>query len=185
MSKKEPFKDLIDAHLDVSITIDDFTPLMSKVPEVTTDIQDELKALLVERLTQSLSLKDGKTLPSNSLELATSIFRCAGPACKLSNIYIVGTDGIVSHNCGSETCHYGSGYYIDRTLYWVRDFVVDSSVVETARSLVLCAGLDPEKALASEMDNKDLRFACNHCGSRKPFGYSWRTAVSFLRFLPA
>ncbi|KAF8176932.1 hypothetical protein BJ912DRAFT_986423 [Pholiota molesta] len=136
--RKEPFKALIYAELDVSVTVDNIKPLMLKLPEVVTEIQDELKALLVHQLT--LASRANKILPSNCLDLATSVFHCKGSACN-SSIYVVGTNDILSHNCDIETRSHGG--YVDPIL----------------GALVRCAGLDPKTALASEMYDKDLRFA--------------------------
>jgi hypothetical protein len=179
--RKEPFKALIHAELDVSVTVDNIKPLMLKLPEVVTEIQDELKALLVQQLT--LASRANKILPSNCLDLATSVFHCKGSACN-SSIYVVGTNDILSHNCDIETRSHGG--YVDPILGGSRDFVVDFPAGETARALVRCAGLDPKTALAFEMDDKDLRFACDVCvNGTSNNGYSWRTAVSFPCLLPA
>jgi hypothetical protein len=188
LGEKEPFKALIEAGPEVTITIDDFTPLLPKLPGLITEIHDEVKARLVQQL--AAVSEAGKVLPANCLDLATSVFFCdPGNPCK-SDGYVAGTDSIVSHNCGVDTrpptpiSPFYIGYINDN---WdcSRNFVVHPAAVLTAKALVRCAGLDPEKALASEMDRKDLRFACNLCVNRKPHGYSWRTAVSFLCFLSA
>lgn len=183
LGAKEPFKALIDAEPDVTLTIDDFIPLMSKLPEIITEIQDELKAKLIQKLADVSEA--GQILPSNCLDLATSVFFCEERKACLSDGYVMGTDSIVSHNCGVDVRPTSNSPYLNQTSDCSRSFVVHSAAIVTARALVRCAGLDPEKALASEMDHKDLRFACNLCVNRKPLGYSWRTAVSFLHFLSA
>ncbi|KAF9476676.1 hypothetical protein BDN70DRAFT_882141 [Pholiota conissans] len=181
VSKAEPFKSLIKAKYDVEITADDFKPLMPQIPKVVEQIQKDLKAQLVQKLTDAL--RPDKSLPSNCLDLATSVFSCNGALCSVfshSLALVVGSDDAISHNCGpSKGNHVHSSYTAPGTpkKRKTRDFMVHPVGAVVAKSLVLCAGLVPEKALAFQMDYQDLRFACNACTNGKPLGYSWRTAL--------
>ncbi|KAF9477133.1 hypothetical protein BDN70DRAFT_881554 [Pholiota conissans] len=169
---KDPFKAVIESPYNVSITEADFAPLMLQIPQMTAEICDELKAGLIEQLAHSAG--PSCTISSNCLELAKSVFRCCGDC--VADICVIGTDSILSHNCGDYT--FQKGYRLFNA-HSTRRFLLHPEGISIAKSLVLCAGLDPKTALASDMDVKDLRFACasGRCATGGPLGYSWRSAI--------
>ncbi|KAF9472018.1 hypothetical protein BDN70DRAFT_887472 [Pholiota conissans] len=167
LEEKDPFKTVMKSAYDLELTEADFAATL--FPAAIAQIQDEWKAKLVQVLVEAS--EPGLVIASNCLDLATSVFCCMG-TCQ-SEIYVVGTDDILSHNCGTYTST--SSFYSYE--YKSRDFEIHPTGAKIARSLMICAGLDPEKMLASEMDNKDLRFACNPCQNNK-VGYTWRNALA-------
>ncbi|KAF9476664.1 hypothetical protein BDN70DRAFT_882129 [Pholiota conissans] len=169
LGKKEPFKAIVDSKSLDDDEETDFDIPTSKYSEAIAEIHDELKAELVQKLSNAWG--PGKTVPSDCLNLATSVFCCRG-TCGMRT-FVVGTDDILSHNCGSYSPR---SYHISGTQ--IRDFVVHPFSQAIAKSLVCCVGLDPDTTLSSEMDAKDLRFACNACTVESHLGYTWRTALS-------
>ncbi|KAF9472579.1 hypothetical protein BDN70DRAFT_886846 [Pholiota conissans] len=167
LEEKDPFKTNMKSAYDLELTKASFAATL--FPAAIAQIQDELKARLAQALAEAS--EPGHVLALDCLDLATSVFCCMG-TCQ-SEIYVVGTDDILSHNCGTYT----STTYSQPYKYKSRDFEIHPTGAKIARSLIICAGLDPEKTLASEMDNKDLRFACNPCQNNK-VGYTWRNALA-------
>ncbi|KJA20477.1 hypothetical protein HYPSUDRAFT_56071 [Hypholoma sublateritium FD-334 SS-4] len=173
-----PFSILIEAPPETKITRESFRDAMKMLPKLLSDAQDALKATLADLITSQLEA--GEVSCPNSLDLAKSVFKCQKHTNPVPHeLYVVGVDMILSHHC-SQVFQWGY-----RDLSKPDEpapdlpFCVDPSAIAVAEFLIKCAGLNPETALASDMDASDLRFNCStgSCQS-KHYGYSWRAAIA-------
>ncbi|KDR69739.1 hypothetical protein GALMADRAFT_160246 [Galerina marginata CBS 339.88] len=199
----EPFAQVIDAPPDVAVKSGDFTAGMEILPELLSSLSDtkrkEFRKMLLEAKTVQRS--DGQhdrgpidPGPSSSheppdlLDLATSVLECHQRYGIHEPSGIVGVEEILTHHCDAErresTAMDWCEWYID-IREPTRSVKYSFQGSTTASLLVQLSGLDPATALASEMDEKDLRFTCCRCLPERDFlcrwiaeGYSWRRAIS-------
>ncbi|KAF9479911.1 hypothetical protein BDN70DRAFT_878206 [Pholiota conissans] len=207
------FKTLVEADSSVVVEKEDFRVCMEMLPELLAQRMDDLKGHLRESMERSITDgqsrnvgstgEKGKAVMRNDLvDLAIATFQCEGK-CRNYTIthsarLVIGWDTIATHYCEDKdeglavvirqpwdysTHANDSGLANDGTHF---TFDVRASVV--ARELVRCAGLEEERALASEMDAKNLRYGCKICGVVKisieygpmrafRVGFGWRDAV--------
>ncbi|KAF9479910.1 hypothetical protein BDN70DRAFT_878205 [Pholiota conissans] len=207
------FKTLVEADSSIVVEKEDFKECMEMLPGLLARRMDDLKGHLMESMERSITDDQsanvgstggkGKAVMRNDLvDLAIATFQCEGK-CRNYTItrsarLVIGWDTIATHYCEDEneglavvvrrpwdfsTHANESGLANDGARF---TFDVRASVV--ARELVRCAGLEEERALASEMDAKNLRYGCKTCGVVKisieyglmtefRVGYGWRDAV--------
>ncbi|KAF9477134.1 hypothetical protein BDN70DRAFT_130805 [Pholiota conissans] len=175
---KDPFKAFMNPTYDfLPPSGNEVVSLLSQIPAVVSDLWNELEAELIWKLAKHENADHA--LPLAPLDLATSVFRCYGSCRASMDSYVIGFDECMSHNCGTYVLRESAQVHVyDSMKDSPRRYVIHPGGIAVASSLVICAGLDPETTLASDMDEKDLRFACTSCPTNTYFGYSWRTAVS-------
>ncbi|KAF9472519.1 hypothetical protein BDN70DRAFT_886930 [Pholiota conissans] len=207
------FKALVEADSSVVVEKEDFKVCMEMLPGLLARRMDDLKGHLLESMKHSITDgqpttlsptgEKGKAAMRNDLvDLAIATFQCKGQCRNYTTTrsarLVIGWDTISSHYCEDEdeglaivvrrpwdlgTHVNESGLANDGARF---RFDMRASVV--ARELVRCAGLEEERALASEMDAKNLRFGCKTCGVEKVssafgptrafrIGFGWRDAV--------
>ncbi|KDR70277.1 hypothetical protein GALMADRAFT_255180 [Galerina marginata CBS 339.88] len=200
----EPFSPLINAPSDANISVTDFEPFFRILPEILASYAQcklrHFRGLLSAGSNRKDAATDVYQLEGSTgmswhdidpLKFATSVFECRGWSDSYSNRHggrfvLVGLDDLLSHQCLLRDEGLRSRYFSDKSISKVRiDFVPAGA--EVARSLIRLAGFDPRTALASEMDEANLRFGCNHClpqskwdwGKQITFcvGYNWRAAI--------
>ena len=190
IARFEPFSRCLKAPPETKITPESFADAVTMLTKLLTDAQDALKATLLDQIASKLEA--GEVLHPNALDLAKSVFKCQKhPKPIPHELYVVGTDKILSHHCSQESYHdyidwgYRDPFEVDASLPDL-PFYVEPLGISIAEVLIRCAGLNPETALASDMDVRDLRFKCATGGTCQLgyFGYSWRAAVSLISYLP-
>ncbi|KAF9479912.1 hypothetical protein BDN70DRAFT_993084 [Pholiota conissans] len=206
------FKILVEADSSVVVEKEDFNECMEMLPGLlaqrTDDLKGRLRKSMEDAICKSVTLastgdKGKGAMRDDMLDLAIATFQCRSECREYittcSARLVIGWDAIAMHYCEDEgeglltivvrrpwdfsTHANESGVANDGARFW---FDLRASVV--ARELVRCAGLEEERALASEMDAKNLRFGCKTCGVKKVssafgptrafrIGFGWRDAV--------
>lgn len=207
ISALNPFAEVVDANVDVSVTAADFEEAFRQLPELLLASFDarRLQARSLLKIPTSTSsepasraqepgviLEGEATLPtsqSDVLDLATATFTCQesyiGYGCRVS--YLFGWDDIAQHHCMDpfNTNSFGSQYFAMRTSDPPK-FAFSPLGSAITAAVVRAAGLDDRIATGSDMDAKDLRFGCSTClpskknGAWTRTGYKWRDVVRFL-----
>ncbi|KAF8968911.1 hypothetical protein BDZ97DRAFT_1915620 [Flammula alnicola] len=170
----ECFAQLIEAGSDVTITAAHFMECMQMLPECSRGIRrnaNELRGMMAGATITSFTRNDSSethatgessTQSSTSawkgldcLDLATAVFDCQ-KYCR-------------STGWGTGRAWSSAGTQSPR----ITKFKFDATAASIAQSVVLCAGLNVETALASDMDAMDLRFTCTQCET-------FRASVDFI-----
>jgi len=173
----EPFRELITADPDITVTAQSFDEAFQMLPELLSSAAEERRNSKLALL--PLVISDSVTDP---LELATSAFYCQ--KCSKSSFYysniLFGWNDIASHHCGVQTAGLfssPSGNEVDNPGAYYME------AVTWVRKIAEKVGLDPATATVVEMDSKDVRFTCTTCpiqhmrGEWTRVGYCWRRLV--------
>ena len=201
----DPFAKVIDAKADINITAADFEDAFHQLPELLAASSDALKLharnliQIYKRVNQSTSSAPGpgqfvegegsSSSQPDVLDLATAVFTCKESSCRERHLF--GWDDIAQHHCKMDLDE-----LIARRYFWELYNPIDcaphnlritfsSLRSEVAAVVVRAAGLDDRVATVSDMDARDLRFACSFHPPQCPsgpsswtnVGYKWRDFV--------
>ncbi|KAF9534026.1 hypothetical protein CPB83DRAFT_844980 [Crepidotus variabilis] len=181
----EPFSTLVLADSTTEVTAASFDDAFKALPDLLekadAELKDALRASLPEGKKTSRKGK-GRAFTSKTtdpLDLAHSVFKCHRTE-RYCN-YLIGWDAVASHHCLEEDSGLSDMpdiFSYDRPLAYM------PTAAAFADQIIELAGLDPTTALAQDMDQLDLRFAC-YCDSEtwtgmRATGYQWRIMVEHL-----
>ncbi|KDR69735.1 hypothetical protein GALMADRAFT_255521 [Galerina marginata CBS 339.88] len=193
--KFDPFAIVIDTPAVVTVTEDTFNLAIQSLPELLLAASEkkksDLKALLPGYFTSATAgrvLEPGEVSNGDDcLDLAACTFMCKAYRhihyYDTSDSLLVGVQDLMTHHCEGESESFSSSYSLTSTTL-PSPIVFSEKGSEMAKLIIQLAGLDPRTALASDMDQKDLRFSCaccspqNQSGKWVRYGYSWRTAIA-------
>ena len=127
----------------------------------------------------------------DTLELATATFTCEEAPCVDGNrvLYLFGWDDIASHHCRPDSFSDHPHWYHQPVEHAPTSpkIVFSTRGSKAAGTTIRAAGLDDRVATVSNMDAKDLRFACLACPAKMKHlegaptwtkvGYRWRDFV--------
>lgn len=183
----EPFAKIIDDPEETQYKEDDFASAVKELPRLLDNWKFEKIRQLISLLPRHGSDGDSRDLKpaicqedlnSEVLNLAISVFTCLGSvhSPNAGGRCLIGWDGAGIHlKCGALR------KFWDRRLHFTR------RGFDAARELVKLANLDPNTALAREMDKVDARFVCASCPQIRFKGFQgrqallWRECVSLAR----
>ncbi|KIM36512.1 hypothetical protein M413DRAFT_31565 [Hebeloma cylindrosporum] len=199
-----PFAEVLDANAKVPPTAASFEDAFRQLPELLaaySDAREQNARSLLKIRSQSAEGSTASASSSNSshpdmLDLATAVFICKEARCVSYgslDSYLFGWDDIAQHHCKPDinSVSIGLSWFPQRVEYVSTpqqiSFTPQGSTV--AAAVVRAAGLDERVATASDMDERDLRFACSACrpsqrgspASWRESGYKWRDFVSHYR----
>ncbi|KDR73920.1 hypothetical protein GALMADRAFT_250610 [Galerina marginata CBS 339.88] len=193
-----PFAIVIDLPADSTLTKDAFDEAMHSLPELLSIFLEKKKADLKRLLPGKFALAASDrafehgaiSSGDDCLNLAATTFLCKRPKHRhcnnISKSLLIGIQDLMTHHCERETEGLPSTFNVmSITETALSDPIVFSEKgSEMAKLIIQLAGLDSRTALASDMDQKDLRFSCDDCtpqnkgGKWVRYGYSWRTAIA-------
>lgn len=180
LSGLQPFRGIVEAECTMIVTEASFSSSMEDIAETLAAAQADLKRRLVAQATafytESPHIMKGieKHTPLGMFDLAVTVFECA-ECCEA----VSGWDDIISHFCSEG--QYGLEGPEDLEFYWDSvyadeypyKYCINKRMVATAGIVVQAAGLDPASATATDMDMKDLRFACSSCDGNRAVSYPY------------
>ncbi|KAH0588388.1 hypothetical protein H2248_004243 [Termitomyces sp. 'cryptogamus'] len=190
--------EIIDSPDNVIVNAHSFAPAMAELPSLIAKWLEDKRAALKKQLVAA-NMDDASTMTPTSmidvdvLNLATSVFKCAGEGCMQTPLYaetwsdpLFGWTDAASHMCSGRTsslwnfspltvAYTGIPSYIKAVIVPFRD----ASVV--AAKLVRLVGLDPSRVTIVDMDRSGYYFLCSGCPlvhNRRQKAYPWRAAVA-------
>ncbi|KAF9534027.1 hypothetical protein CPB83DRAFT_902697 [Crepidotus variabilis] len=177
----EPFAKLVTSKSTVKIsakTLDEpFKSLSKLLKTVDAELQDHLLELLPGSKAMKTKTRASTSTVLKQLNLAHSMFQCQQRQYSPCS-WLIGWDAISSHHCNEEN----EGLRFAAKTFTYQRRIAYSSRASTFADLVInAAGLDPMNATVQDMDQLDLRFACNCVTYPKQApGYQWQALIEHL-----
>ncbi|KAG6889064.1 hypothetical protein C0995_004108 [Termitomyces sp. Mi166 len=195
------FNEIIDSPDNIIVDEESFAPALADLPSLIARWLEDKRAALKKQLVATNVHVPSIVIHSSAdmtdvLDLATSIFQCAGKECiHRTPVYaevlsdpLFGWIDAASHLCSDYTS--GTSDLFSFVLFatklpsYTKTVIVPftgASVV--AARLVRLAGLDPRRATIADMDRSGYYFFCSGCPATrfKRKAYPWRAAVRIFQ----
>jgi len=171
----EPFARHVNAPVEAEVTAATFDDAFAHFPQLMIAAMEERKTSLRDLLPRD----ENSGANHDPMDLATAAFRCE----EEDSVFLFGWDEIASHHCREQdgVLNYNADLQPKTTTPSVGYSPLAANVIKKVIDVV---GWDCATATPSELDNRDLRFSCDSCGSHTEggwihyeVGYDWRTLV--------
>lgn len=174
----EPFARYVEAPVEVEVTVAAFDDAFAHLPELLASAMEERKKSLLVFLPIWPSEDEEIDASRDPMDLAMAAYRC-----KEDSALLFGWDEIASHHCKkleNPLWNYLAELQPQTTTPPVEYSPFAADVVKKVAEIL---GLDFATVTPADLDEEDLRFSCDSCGSYREGeiyyepGYDWRTLV--------